>query len=162
MYTSTFHLPKQAADQHIRRYGGDLSKDSIRQLTELLRHMKVECGFYPLSVGLAQDRIWGSDMLDKLRPPSNQAYFLPLGLLEPGLYQLLLEGLNDNSDYCIEIINNEFDYFDKKKVNGESGKMSLQFQADVHSEYYLRITSRKPISLSRIELLISEIKNTNN
>ena len=101
-------------------------------------------------------------MLDKLRPPSNQAYFLPLGLLEPGLYQLLLEGLNDNSDYCIEIINNEFDYFDKKKVNGESGKMSLQFQADVRSEYYLRITSRKPISLSRIELLIREIKNTNN
>lgn len=100
-------------------------------------------------------------MLGKLKSPSNQAYFVPLGLLEPGLYQLLLEGLTDNTNYCIEIINNEFDYFDIKKVNGESEKMSLQFQADERSEYYLRITSKKPVNLKRIELLASDKNSAN-
>ena len=158
----TFHLPKSAADQHIRRYGGEQSIKEIRQLFELLRYMKEECSFYPLSVALAQDRIWDSDILGKLQSPSNNAYFVPLGRLEPGLYQILLEGLNKNTNYCIEIINNEFDYFEQKKLNWESEKMILQFQADEHSEYYLRITSKKPISLKRIELLASEKNSANN
>lgn len=157
-----FHLPKDATDKHIRRHGGELSIETTRQLFELLRYMKEECRFYPLSIDLAQDRIWGIDNLDKLRSPSNKAYFVPLGLLDPGLYQLLLEGLNDETNYCIEIINDEFDYFDKKKVNVESEQMSLNFQADNRSKYYLRITSRKPVSLKRIELFAREKKSANN
>jgi hypothetical protein len=158
----TFHLPKSAADQHIRRHGGEISIETTRQLFELLRYMKEECGFYPLSVGLAQDRVWGRDKLDKLRSPSNKAYFVHLGRLEPGLYQLLLEGLSDNSNNCTEIINSEFDYFDLKKVDGEDEKMSLQFRADERSEYYFRITSKKPISIKRIELLANEKNSANN
>ena len=157
----TFHLPKSAADQHIHRHGGELSKKSIRELFELLRYMKEECSFYPLSVALSQDRIWGSDKLSKLRSPSNKAYFVPLGYLELGLYQLLIEGLNDNANYCIEIINGEFDYLVEKTLNGESEKLSLQFQADERSNYYLRIKSRKPISLKRIEILASEKNGAN-
>ena len=157
-----FHLPKDATDKHIRRHGGELSIGTTRQLFELLRYMKEECHFYPFSFALAQDRIWGSNILAKLQSPSNNAYFVPLGRLEPGLYQLLLEGLNKNTNYSIEIINNEFDYFDQKKLNGESEKMILQFQADEYSEYYLRITSRKPISLKRIELFAREKKSANN
>ena len=158
----SFHLPKAAANQHIRRYGGDLNDQSVRQLFELLRYMKEECGFYPLSVGLAKDRVWDGDMLAKLRSPSAQSYFIPLGFLQPGLYHLLLTGLNQNTNYCIEIINSEFDYFDKKTVNAEGGGMSLQFQADVRSEYFLRICDQKPIALRKIELVAGKkdrIKN---
>lgn len=149
----TFHLPKSASDQHIRRHGGELSIETNRQLFELMRYMKEECSFYPLSIGLAQHRVWGSDMLGTLQTSSNQAYFVPLGLLEPGIYQLLLEGLSDNADYCIEIVNNEFEYFDKEKVNWGREIMGLQFHADVRSEYYLRITSNKPVSLKSIEFV---------
>jgi hypothetical protein len=158
----TFHLPKSAADQHIRRYGGEVSIETIQQLYELLRYMKEECSFYPFSVGLIQDRIWGIDNLGKLQSPSNKAYFVPLGPLQPSLYLLMLEGLNENTNYCIEIINNEFNYFDQKKVNGEGEKMSLEFQADEYSEYYLRITSEKPINIKRIELVASDKNSTNN
>ncbi|MCP4125742.1 MAG: hypothetical protein GY753_01605 [Gammaproteobacteria bacterium] len=157
----TFHLPKTEADQHIRRHGGKFSMETNRQLYELLRYMKEECSFYPLSVSLAQDRIWGSEKLSTFRSSSNKAYFVPLGRLEPGLYKLLLEGLDDSSKYCIEIVNSDFDCFDEKRVSGESEKTSLQFQADVHSEYYLRILSKKPINLKRIELLASEENSAN-
>lgn len=149
----TFHLAKTAADQHIERHGGRLSKETNRQLYELLRYMKEECGFYPLSADLEKNRMWDSDMLNKLQSPSNQAYFIPLGLLEPGLYQLQLEGLEDSESYCIELINDEFDYFDKEKVNREGNKMSLQFQPDVLLDYYFRLTSNKPVNLKRMELI---------
>ncbi|WP_146066779.1 hypothetical protein [Candidatus Venteria ishoeyi] len=155
-------MPKSATDQHIRRHGSELSKKMIQELFELLRYMKEECSFYPLSVALSQDRIWGSDKLSKLRSPSNNAYFVPLGYLELGLYQLLLEGLGDNANYCIEIINGEFEYFVEKTVNRESEKLSLQFQADERSNYYLRIKSKKPISLKRIEMLTSKKNGANN
>ncbi len=158
----TFHLPKSAADEHIRRHGGELSKKTIRELFELLRYMKEECSFYPLSVALSQDRIWGSDKLTKLRSPSNNAYFVPLGYLEPGLYQLLFEGFDDNANYCIEIINGEFEYLVEKTVNKESEILSLHFQAGERSNYYLRIKSKKPISLKRIEILARENNGANN
>jgi len=149
----TFHLPKSKADQHIRRHGGELSIETSRQLFRILRYMKEECSFYPLSVDHAKDRFWGSNMLDKLHSPSNLAYFVPLGFLKPGLYELLLDGLNEKSNYCIEIINSEFDYYDTEKVNNENKKISLQFEADVHLEYYFRIISKKTITLKRIQLI---------
>ncbi len=149
----TFHLPKSAADQHIHRHGGELSLETTQQLFDLLRYMKEECSFYPFPVSLAKDRIWDSNELGKLQHPSDLAYFLPLGLLEPGVYELQLEGLDDNASYCTEIINNEFDYYDIEKLNCGGETTSLQFQADICEEYYLRLSSRKPVSLKRIELI---------
>lgn len=151
----TFHLPKRSAEQHIHRHGGELSKETSEQLFELLRYMKEECRFYPFSVGLAQDQMWDSDMLSKFRSPSSQAYFLPLGFLVPGLYELQLEGINDKANTCIEIINNEFDYFDKNNINWDNGKVTLQFHADERSEYFLRISNKKPIRLNNIKLIES-------
>jgi len=149
----TFNLPKSATNQHIRRHGGELADESVRQLFEVLRYMKEECGFYPLSMDLAKDKVWGNNLLAKLRSPSNQAYFVPLGFLEPGSYRLMMTGLAPDTNYCIEIINSEFDYFDNKRVNGDGEETSLIFQADVRSEYFLRISAREPVSLKKIELL---------
>lgn len=150
----SFHLPKGATDQHIRRYGGELSLGTIRQLFELLRYMKEECSFYPLSLALTKDRIWGSDTLAKLRSPSNHSYFMPLGLLGAGLHQLLLEGLNENTSFYVEIVNSEFDFFGNEIVNGESEQKVLLFQVDVRSEYFLRITAQQPIFIKRLELVV--------
>jgi len=158
----SFHMPKSAADQHILRYGGELSSEQIRQLFELLRFMKEECGFYPITAGFGADGRWDSEELDELKSPSNQSYFVPLGSLEPGFYQLLLEGLNDSPDSCIEIINDEFEYYEKQKVNGKIGRTVLQFYSDIYSGYYLRITARKPLALKRIELQASEKSGANN
>ena len=148
----SFHLPKSAADQHIRRHGGELSLETTRQLFELLRYMKEECGFYPFSLTLIEDRIWNSDTLAKFRSLSNKAYFIPLGHMEPGLYQLLFEGLNDISNICVEIINDEFDFIEKESINGKAEQQRLQFHVDERSEHFLRITATFPIRLNRIEL----------
>ena len=54
----SFHLPEDAANQHIRRHGGDLSAERIQQLFRLLRYMKEECSFYPIPLALVNDQIW--------------------------------------------------------------------------------------------------------
>jgi cytochrome c553 len=41
----SFHLPREEADQHIRRHGGELPEAQVRELYDLLRYMKEECAF---------------------------------------------------------------------------------------------------------------------
>lgn len=149
----SFHLPEDAVNQHIRRHGGALSQERIRQLFKLLRYMKEECSFYPLPFALVNDRIWGSNMLNKFQSPSRQTYFMPPGLLEPGWYQFLFDELN-NTKFCIEIINDEFDFIDKDSLNGESGEKKLKFHVEERAEYFLRLTAQEAVNLKKLELLI--------
>ena len=80
---------------------------------------------------------------------------MPIGFLEPGRYQFLFEELN-HTNFCVEIINDEFDFIDKDSLNGEHGKQRLKFQIEERSEYFLRLTAQKPINLNKLELLSPE------
>lgn len=133
-----------------------MPSETVLQLYELLRYMKEECQFYPITSGFERDGIWDSDELNKLKSPSNQAYFVYLGILETGLYQLSLEGIDAHAESCIEVIDDEFDYYEKEQIQATQGKMVLQFYADKRSAYYLRITTRRPVALTRIELALTE------
>ena len=160
----SFHLPKSAADQHIRRHGGELPLSTIRQLFELLRYMKEECGFYPFSQTLIKDKIWNSGTMSKFHSFSKKAYFIPLGSMEPGKYQLLFSGLNDISNICVEIINSEFDFIEKKNIDRNGENQKLQFNVDSYSEYFLRISANSPIRVNQLELVTQGTKgaiNTN-
>lgn len=122
----SFHLPEKAANQHIRRHGGELSPENIRQLFKLLRYMKEECSFYPTTFALMNDQTWEREMLNKFRSPSKQAYFMPLGLLEPGVYQLIFKEFNTTNS-CVEIINDEFDFIDNESLTGGHGEKNCNF-----------------------------------
>lgn len=147
----SFHLPENAANQHILRHGGDLSQERIRQLFRLLTYMKEECSFYPLPLALINDRKWDNEMLNKFHSPSKQAYFIPIGLLEPGLYQMWLEELKQTK-FCAEIINDEFDFIDKDCMYGECGRKKIKFLVEERSEFFLRLTAQVPINLNQLEL----------
>lgn len=147
----SFHLPEDAANQHIRRHGGTLSQEQILQLIKLLRYMKEECSFYPLPFALINDKIWEHDVLNKFQSPSRQAYFIYLGLLEPGMYQLLFEE-HTSTKFCVEIINDEFEFTDKDSLYEEDGKKKLKFHIEQRSDHFLRLTAQKPFMLKKLEL----------
>lgn len=147
----SFHLPEAAANQHIRRHGGDLSLDRIKPLFKLLRYMKEKCGFYPLPYALINDQIWQRDILERFHSPSRQAYFVPLGFLKPGNYQLLLE-VPENTQFCVEIINEEFDFMDKDDLSGKEADKKLQFYVDEAQQYFLRLTAQKSIILEKLSI----------
>ena len=148
----SFHLPESAADQHILRHGGELSPQIISQLFELLRYMKEQCSFYPFAQALTQQGIWNSDALAKFHTPSNKAYFIPLGQIEPGDYQLRFKGFNEKTNICVEIINGEFNFIEKESINRETQPNKLNFHIEQQSKHFLRITAQKPISLNQLEL----------
>ena len=157
----TFQLPEKAANQHILRHGGTLTEEQLRHLYKLLRYMKEECSFYPLTIALINDQIWERDMLNKFQSPSKDAYFMPLGLLEPGIYELLFEEPG-NIKFCVDIISDEFDFIDKDILYDDGGKMRLKFNAEEHSKYFLRLTAQTPISLKKLTIITksaSEVKN---
>lgn len=152
----SLHLEGKAVDQHILRHAGELSSTTVRELSELLRYMKEKCSFYPMAIDISQDGILERRALDKLRSPTKQAYFIPLGGLKPDHYIIRLEGVNADSGCYMEIVDTEFEFVEKGIVSYESGTIGVEFHIDEQSDIHLRITSQKPISLNKLELLNCE------
>jgi hypothetical protein len=148
----SFHLGEDAADEHIRRHGGALPLETVRDLNELLRYMKVQCAFYPLPLTLGRDRVWGGDTLGHLRAPDGTAYFLPLGLLAPGPHRLWIDGLDAGTKACAELVAASFDQVDHQGMVPAGERRVLAFQVDAPTELYVRITAQGPITLTRVEL----------
>jgi len=149
----TFHMGKDIAGQHIRRYGGELSNKTTHQLFDLLRYMKEECDFYPIPVSIPVDRVWNETQLSQLKTPSGKGYFIPLGRLEVGTYRLLLQGLDAKVKTYIGIVTGDFEFACEEFVNQDNLEKGIQFEAEEFIEHYLRINGRKLLSLTRIKLI---------
>jgi len=152
----SFDLGPTVADAHIRRHGGALPLETVRDLAELLRYMKERCAFYPLPLALIEDRTWGVDVLRHLRAPDGTAYFLPLGRLAPGAYRLWLDmpdpGPAGRPDATAEIIAADFEPLPGLGSSWVDGRWLLQFQVDGPAEHYARLKADRPIALVRAEL----------
>ena len=146
-------LPRDAADEHVRRHGGALPDETVRQLGELLRYMKEQCAFYPLPLALATDRVWGQDSLDQLRSPAGTAYFLPLGRLGAGEHRLRIDGLEPGIRTCVDLVTADFDSVTPEAVTQEGEQRGLRFRIDTPVEVFLRITAERSITMTRAELV---------
>jgi hypothetical protein len=152
----SFHLPPEAADQHIRRHGGELPAKQVRELYELLRYMKEDCAFYPLPFALVLDGAWGTETLGRLRSASGETYFLPLGTLSPGEQRVLLQGQGPTARPCIELIGGDFEYFDGVELEPEQGGWRLRFRTQAAGELFLRVKVPGSTELTRIEMVAKE------
>ena len=149
----SLHLADHAADQHIRRHGGDLPQNTVQDLAELLRYTKERCAFYPIPLNLAQDGSWGGNTLDRVRDPDGTAYFLPLGRLESGAYRLWMDGVEPDVRVCAELIAADFDFVRHNGVTPDGERQGLRFQVEVPTEVFLRLRTQGPIVLTRVELI---------
>ena len=148
----SFHLAADAADEHIRRHGGPLPVETVRDLGELLRYMKERCAFYPMPLALAHDRRWDRGTLDLLRNVEGAAYFLPLGRLGPGVYRLRMDGLASGLRICPELVAADFELVSHEVLTHDGGAQVLRFRMDEPAELFLRIRTPAPAILSRVEL----------
>jgi hypothetical protein len=152
----SFHLGEDAADEHIRRYSGALPLETVRHLGELLRYMKVQCAFYPLSLALASDSVWAVDTLGRLRAPDGTAYFLPLGVLAPGRYRLWIDGPDPGVRLAADVIAADFEQLAYEGIDQVGELQVLAFRVDTPAELYVRIRAQGPISLTRVALVTGE------
>jgi hypothetical protein len=148
----SFHLPREEADQHIRRHGGELPASQVRELYDLLRYMKEECAFYPLPLALVRDRTWDAEILGRLRSPSGETYFLPLGTLGPGRYRVVLQGLGPKARPCLELIDAGFDFIDAIELEPSEHGWALRFHTERATEVFLRLKAPGSAALTRAEI----------
>jgi hypothetical protein len=149
----SFQLAEDAADEHIRRYGGEMSLERVRELGKLRRYMKELCAFFPLPLALVADRSWGRDILDRLRGPEGTAYFLPLGAMDAGHYGLRINGVDAAVRICAELVAADFDLVDHDGLAPDGERQVLRFWVQVPGELVLRIRAQVPITLTRVELV---------
>ena len=148
----SFHLPPEAADQHIRRHGGELREAQVRELYHLLRYMKEACAFYPLPFSLARDGSWGPEILSRLRSGSAATYFLPLGTLGAGRHRVLLQGLGPSARPCIELIDADFELIDASELAPSDSGWELRFRTATVGEVFLRLKTPGSKPLIQVEL----------
>jgi hypothetical protein len=148
----SFELSEDAADEHIRRHGGPLPLETVRDLGELLRYMKERCAFYPMPLALANDRLWERGTLDLLRNVEGAAYFLPIGHLGPGVYRLRMDGLAPGLRICSELVAADFDLVGHEVLTQVGGAQVLHFRVDESAELFLRIRTPFPATLSQVDL----------
>lgn len=148
----SFHLPREEADQHIRRHGGTLPEAQVRELHDLLRYMKEECAFRPLPLALARDGAWGPETLELLRSPTEPTYFLPLGVLEAGPHRVRLQGLGPKARPCIELIDADFDFIDTIELEPTETGWRLRFRTEQSTEVFLRLKAPESTPLTGAEI----------
>lgn len=148
----SFQLPREEADQHIRRHGGALPEAQVRELYDLLRYMKEECAFRPLPLALVRDGAWGPETLELLRSPTEPTYFLPLGVLGAGSYNVWLQGLGPKARPCIELIDADFDFIDAIELEGSEAGYGLRFRTERSTDVFLRLKAPGSAPLTRVEI----------
>lgn len=148
----SLNLGHQAAGSHIRRYAGDISPKVERDFYALLEDMKQACRYYPLPVDVPKDRRWGAGLLQALRNPTENAYFVPLGSLPAGRYRAVLR-FEGEAELCAQVISGTFEIIDRPGLRTGKDTVDFVFVAEREGAHYLRVQTAKPAVLVGLEIM---------
>lgn len=146
----SFAQPPEATFVHIRQYAGPADDALARQLYETLEQMKSDCR-YPAVTVPALDRSLTSEDLRPYLDPWSGDYFLPLGRLEPGDYDLAVE-FTGAGQVRVEVIDDEFDPLIDRCVRLEQQRLAVAFAATHDHQYYLRLRPRGPLQVRTLTM----------
>jgi hypothetical protein len=143
----SFDSGSAAARSHIERYLGSTDEATVAALFAMLRHVKENCSHYPVVPLRPATGTWEADELSPWRNARAGAYFIPLGQLDPGRRQIVLEfdrpaeGIARVDDDRMETVADEQLCRDLSKV--------VELEVAATTAYFLHLKSGAAI-LSRI------------
>ncbi|PWB57030.1 MAG: hypothetical protein C3F18_04640 [Nitrosomonadales bacterium] len=97
-----------AAGGHVRRYIPSSSPLEVEELFAILKYTKEACSHYPLPDAAPADGVWGVDALRQWRSPDGESYFIPLGRMRRGIYNLGLR-FDGKAEASVRITSEKFD-----------------------------------------------------
>ncbi|MDD3448792.1 MAG: hypothetical protein PHF72_07145 [Gammaproteobacteria bacterium] len=149
---SFFHLPEDAADEHVRRFAGQVPVARVRELQFLLTWMKKNCAFYPLPLVIPADGRWDMKALASLSLDSGRAYFVPIGELAPGRWRVTV-GAETAADFTVEVVGSDFEPMLAKRLSlPGGGRVGLRFDVQKRQSYYLRLEACGGMRLAEVTL----------
>lgn len=147
----SFSLGAEAAFDHIRRYAGDVDDATTQALYDALSRMKTTCSFAPLPVPSMQEPV-GASGLDRYRNPRTGAYFVPVGMLQPGRHRLELR-LSSPASFRMEIINEFFELVEETCIGPHVQQQVVDFAVDDGVRHYVRLVAPSPLHLELMRWL---------
>jgi len=141
-----------AANHIIRHYGQAAEKQWLqKELFSILNHMKEKCAYYPMQVPVPPKRIWNSEILDKMTTLLERNYFIPVGELIPGNYNLELK-LAEDAKVTVELVSEAFDIVLESCYQSSAHRLVIPFPIEETQNYYVRVYPRKPVQISRLAI----------
>ena len=147
----SFEAAFAASSAHIVRHYGEASgkKWLQQELFTLLNHMKEKCAYYPMRVPIPPQRVWSSEILEKMATLMERNYFIPLGPFSPGRYQLELSLATDEK-LTVHLVAESFDMLVEDCLFSKDKRLSIPFTVAEAGNYYLRIYPRQPVAISQL------------
>ena len=144
----SFNTDGKAAHNHIKRYVGDMniSEGEVEEFFTLLNYMKKECRLV-----MPEKPLYASQNLSQFAIPSHKSYFIPLGLLKEGNYELLIT-INEKLHFRIELLSEQFDPTLDELICSEVEIQRLPFTIEESNKYFVRIRSRKPLHVNTFKI----------
>ncbi len=108
--------------------------------------MKIECALL-----MPHNGAWEQQNLSHFALPSNKGYFIPLGNLEIGKYNLSFS-TKKNISFRVEVISNRLNHYVDKSVCSHQKEYIFSFTVDESANSFLRVLSNKHLHLMELEL----------
>jgi hypothetical protein len=113
--------------------------------------MKERCSYYPTSTPAPLQRVWGSDILDKLSTSLEKNYFIPVGNFTPGSYRIELE-LERDAKVTAHLITEEFDMIVEECYESSDRQINIPFVVESTGIHYFRIYPREPVRITCLSI----------
>lgn len=145
----SFALGPEATYNHIRRFTGDVPDAQALELNEVLGYMKRHCAYAPLAP-VAKTALSGGE-LQGFRDSFSGNYFLPLGRLHVGDYELYLE-LAKPQAIRVEIIADDFEPLVDECRGPAADGVEIRVRLEERTSLFLRVRSPNGLLLEQIRL----------
>ncbi len=139
---------EESASHIIRHYGKAAEKKWLqKELFSILNHMKENCAYYPMQVPVPPKRIWNTEILEKMTTLLERNYFIPVGALSPGQYNLELK-LAKDAKVTAHLVSETFDIVVEDCYQSSEQRLEIPFSIDEAGNYYVRVYPRKPVQIT--------------
>lgn len=116
-----------------------LSSLEVEELFAILKYTKELCAHYPLPDAIPTNGGWDAGALRQWRSPDGDRYFIPLGRMSRGTYQLGLR-FDGKTEASVHITNEKFDMLlEEQQCKDQACDLTLPVAAEAF--YYLHLKS---------------------
>ena len=133
----SFDSSAAAAHSHVERYIGKASEVHVAALFAMLQHVKESCAHYPSVPIRPATGAWEAAELAPWRNAQAGAYFIPLGRLAAGRWQLQLE-FDSAAEGNARIDDNHMETMADERLCGDTAK-TVVFDATASATYFLHL-----------------------
>ena len=141
----------EASVNHIVRYYGEASEKKWlqKELFVILNHMKEKCAYYPMPTDIPPQRVWSSEILEKMATLLEKNYFIPIGPFTPGRYQLELK-LAKDAKVTVHLVSETFDMVVEDCYLSSNRQIVIPFSIEEAGNHYVRVYPREPVQITRL------------